>query len=56
MRLMNNEIFSVFGVGAKILGAKDMCKSPKNEKETNLKKSAKNAAKLGKHTKMRVKL
>lgn len=56
MRLMNNESFGFFGVGAKILGAEDMFKSPKNKEETNLKKSAKNAAKLGKHTKMRVKL
>lgn len=35
---MNNEIFRFFGVGVKILGAKDVVKSPKNEEETNLKK------------------
>lgn len=56
MRLKNNESFRFFGVGAKILGAKDVVKSPKNKDETNLKKVQKNAAKLGKHTKMRVKL
>ena len=38
MRLMNNGFFWFFGVGAKILGAKDVVKSPKNTEETNLKK------------------